>query len=160
MTFKLQAQIDVDVIRAWREQLGKTPALMQEAQARVVRTYRPDILDSLRAYPGKPRYPLRWKSERQRRYVMAKLRKENNLPYRRTGKLAQGWRVVSNTRGDIGEIAILNSTAYTRFVQGDDAQPFHLDTGWPQANPLFATWEERLQDAFITEYLELVTLGA
>jgi len=158
--FRVQVQNDTDVLQAWRAQLSKTPALMQEAQARVLRTYRQDIIDDLTNYPGKPRYPLRWKSERQRRYVMAKLRRENNLPYRRTGQLAAGWRVVSNTRGDIGEIAILNSTAYVRYVQGDDAQPFHRDTGWPQFALIFAAWEPRLQDAFITEYLELVTLGA
>lgn len=158
--FRVQAQIDADVLQAWRAQLDKTPALMQEAQARVLRAYRQDILDQLQRQPGKPRYPLRWKSERQRRYVMAKLRRENNLPYRRTGQLAAGWRVVSNTRGNIGEIAILNSSAYARYVQGDDAQPFHRDTGWPQFAPIFAVWEPRLQDAFITEYLELVTLGA
>lgn len=28
-------------------------------------------------------YPVQWDSDKQRRYVMAKLRKENNLPYQR-----------------------------------------------------------------------------
>lgn len=160
MTIKMQAQVDDDVLKAWRGQMKKTPALMQEAQVRVLRVYGADLLDSLQTYPGKPVYPLRWKSERQRRFVMAKLRRENNLPYRRTGKLAAGWRIVSNTRGDIGEIAALNSVAYARYVQGDDAQPFHLDTGWTQAAPVFVEWVPRLQDAFATEYLELVRMGA
>lgn len=34
---------------------------------------------------GKPiRYPVNWDSERQRVFVIAKLRRENNLPYKRT----------------------------------------------------------------------------
>lgn len=36
-------------------------------------------------------YPVQWDSERQRRFVMWKLRKENNLPYRRTGKYVAAW---------------------------------------------------------------------
>lgn len=158
--FKIQAQIDTDVVQAWRAQMDKTPALMQEAGSRVIQRYRADILDQLQRQPGPPKYPLRWKSERQRRFVMAKLRRENNLPYRRTGRLAAGWRVLSNTVGNISEIAITNNVDYMPFVQGDWAQPFHLDTGWPQFAPIFTEWEPRLQDAFVTEYLELSLLGA
>lgn len=37
-------------------------------------------------------YPVNWDNERQRRFVMAKLRKEGNLPYKRTGQYALGWK--------------------------------------------------------------------
>jgi hypothetical protein len=49
---------------------------------------------------GKPiTYPVQWDSERQRRYVMAKLRKENNVPYRRTGLYAAGWKTERTAYG-------------------------------------------------------------
>jgi len=42
---------------------------------------------------GKPvTYPIQWDSERQRRFVMWKLRKEGNLPYRRTDRYRFSWR--------------------------------------------------------------------
>lgn len=43
---------------------------------------------------GKPvTYPIQWDSEKQRRYVMWKLSKEGNLPYKRTGAYQAGWRL-------------------------------------------------------------------
>lgn len=38
-------------------------------------------------------YPVQWDSDKQRRYVMAKLRSEGNLPYRRTDGYINGWRM-------------------------------------------------------------------
>lgn len=43
---------------------------------------------------GKPvEYPVQWDSEKQRKFVMAKLRRENNLPYRRTGAYERSYIV-------------------------------------------------------------------
>ncbi len=66
----------------------KAPELLIPATAQVAQYVQQQIISDLRAEPGPPRYPIRWKSERQRRYVMAKLRRENNLPYRRTHALS------------------------------------------------------------------------
>jgi hypothetical protein len=41
--------------------------------------------------PPPPSYPIKWDSEKQRRYVMAKLRKENNLPHTRTHEYINGF---------------------------------------------------------------------
>lgn len=49
---------------------------------------------------GKPiSYPVRWASEKQRRYVIALLRSKGNLPYRRTGKHPSSWNIVKITEG-------------------------------------------------------------
>lgn len=75
-------------------------------------------------------YPLTWRSERQRRYVMAKLRRENNLPYRRTGRMVGGWsaRVRFTPRG--GQLEVVNPSAVLDFVAG---------TG-PARQPMFPRW--------------------
>jgi hypothetical protein len=82
---------------------------------------------------GKPKYPLRWKSDKQRKYVMAMLRKENNLPYRRTGRLETAWAGSSTVK----QVTIANTARDKRkgqfiapFVIGAFQQPFHADTGW------------------------------
>lgn len=42
---------------------------------------------------GKPiRYPVQWDSERQKRFVIAKLRRENNLPYARSHRYRLSWQ--------------------------------------------------------------------
>jgi hypothetical protein len=87
--------------------------------------------------PGKPKYPLRWKSDSQRKAVMAKLRKAGNLPYSRTGKIKRAWKGEINP----GELIIANEARdpitrqfYAEYVFGKDQQPFHKDTGWQKEN--------------------------
>lgn len=50
--------------------------------------------------PGKPiTYPVQWDSEKQRRYVIAKLREEGNLPYTRTDAYRNGWKLAKTPDG-------------------------------------------------------------
>lgn len=85
-------------------------------------------------YPSKPKYPLRWKSDKQRKYVMARLRKEDNLPYRRTNNMAETW---DYSRKGQYQATIYNEAKdpltgrfIAPFLIGAWQQPFHADTGW------------------------------
>jgi len=50
--------------------------------------------------PGIPvTYPIQWDSEKQRRFVMAKLTKDNDLPYTRKGDYIQGWKKTPISNG-------------------------------------------------------------
>jgi len=86
--------------------------------------------------PGPPSYPLRWASERQRRYVMAKLRRENNLPYTRTHAFSQNWEVRPHLTDNSGFMIVENDAMTDSgeplqdFIVGHRQQPFHKDTGW------------------------------
>lgn len=99
--------------------------------------------------PRDPLVPVRWTSLRQKRAVLAFLRKTGNLPYRRTGRMQQGWKVFyepSRKSGEMGSVVIANYTRgerahpagmvyYWQFVVGRSAdasyqQGFHRDTGW------------------------------
>jgi hypothetical protein len=82
---------------------------------------------------NKPRYPLRWKSDKQRIAVIIRLKEEGNLPYKRTGKHDKQWvvHVKQNT------ITIANEARdpktgkfYAGFTIGAFQQPFHADTGY------------------------------
>lgn len=129
-----------DAPRKMRRELGKI-ARGPTAQA---------LIRALATEPGRPRYPLRWKSARQRRYVMAMLRRAGNIPYRRTHRLAQGWRVVLDSiQEGYGVFRVENNDRAVQFVQGDYAQPYHLDTGWPQAAPMIRAYDERFTSEVI-----------
>ena len=89
--------------------------------------------DTLTKLPGSPRYPLRWKSDKQRKFVMAKLRRMGGPPYMRSGRIRRGWKSEINP----GEVLIVNEARdpesgkfYGEYVFGKDQQPFHKDTGW------------------------------
>lgn len=141
--------IPTDVINAINEQIAETPALMARAYTRAASRLKSRMLDELRTMPGPPHYPLRWKSERQRRYVMWLLKSQNNLPYQRTGELSRAWEVNIASSEDGGSITVENDTPYAQFVQGDSAQPFHLDTGWPQAAPIISKYAEEAEEVLI-----------
>ncbi len=87
---------------------------------------------------------------------MAKLREEGNLPYTRTHKLSKGWKadVVLTDAG--GTFSISNAAPETVYVQGDLAQPFHLDTGWPQAAPIITKYAALLEDVLIDSWFTII----
>lgn len=129
---RIDVTVDDDIIRAIEDALKTAPGRMKTAYRRNVGRLRSRILAKLKVEPKKPTYPLRWKSDKQRRFVMAKLRQEGNLPYQRTGQLLASYDVQVSDIGETSILSIVNRDPKARFVIGDDAQPFHIDTGWKQ----------------------------
>lgn len=76
------------------------------------------------------RSPVRWESERQRRFVMATV----NLPYQRTGGLTDKWKLVAISTGRGATIVLGNPAPMARYVHGTargrDQQRFLRDNGW------------------------------
>ena len=74
---------------------------LQDLNAEIPRIGRKGIYDKMRGVltrlrqPGAPSTsPVNWDSEKQRRFVLAKLSAEDNLPYRRTGHIPRAWELV------------------------------------------------------------------
>lgn len=147
--YSAKITVPTDVLDAIRDTAQKSPKLMQTAYERSTRRLRKQILDTLREEPGKPKYPIRWKSERQRRYVLAKLREEGNLPYDRTGALLKAWDVRVENDGTGGIMVVENTSPNAAYVVGDDAQPYHLDTGWVQGADVVSEFRPIAEDVLI-----------
>lgn len=135
---KVKVTVDTDILDAIADTAQKSPKLMQTAYDRATRRLRTRIVNTLTAEPGPPVYPIRWKSEKQRRYVIAKLREDDNLPYQRTHALSAGWKAVIEPDGEGGIMTVSNKSPIAQFVQGDYAQPFHLQSGWPQVGNIIS----------------------
>ena len=69
-----------------------------------------------------------WKSDAQRRYVMAKIRSgEISVPYNRTQTLRKGWKLVGKGRGQI----VANEVDYAKWVKDIRSQSQgHMLRGW------------------------------
>lgn len=84
--------------------------------------------------PGPVTLPIEWASERQRRFVMARKRREGMGPYKRGSSagsqdILHRWAV--GRRGDVGAV-LANTATYAKWVQSAKfQQPFHHNTGWP-----------------------------
>ena len=80
--------------------------------------------------PGAVRYPIQWTSDRQRRYVMAMLREQDNLSYKRTGETVNSIHFKYGQGGGSDYVAAETESPYAPFVVGQYQQKFHRNTGW------------------------------
>ncbi len=119
----------------------------------VLKKYERKILDELSYEP--PRFVGKriWTSEKQRHYVMWLLRSTNNLPYKRTHKLSESWKVFLVTAPGGMAIRVENPTKYAAFVVGrlrprgkDPRQAMHAQGGWPKASLTVEFWAQALAE--------------
>lgn len=152
----LSITVDDDIIVAYQELFRDLPKLSQRAfRGEITRVTRP-MLDELTATPGPPQYPIRWKSERQRRAFFASNGFGRGIPTQRSGALQEAWSVeVVGGQFDM-DVLVDNDLPYAQYVQGDDQQPFHADTGWPLAAPIVDRYSELVGDALINTWFSIV----
>ncbi len=157
---RVRTVTDTDVLDAIRETAKQAPAMMRRKLGAIARGPRAQrLIVRLSTEPGRPRYPLRWKSAKQRRYVMAKLRESGSLPYERTHAIARGWSVtLDSIQEGRGAFIVSNPARGAEYVQGDFAQPFHLDTGWVQAAPVIQEFAAGFESDVIDAWYEVTTL--
>lgn len=85
-----------ELVRKGLEDL--TTQIPQIARSRIYNTMLA-MRRELRTPAPRPTYPIRWDSDRQRRYVLAMLRARDDLPYQRTGELPAAWEIVPARNG-------------------------------------------------------------
>lgn len=136
--------VDVSGLRAVVDALQRYPREAMDAGADAASAY---LLNVLRTYP-----PYRyvsvaqaggWRSERQRRYVMAAIRDGRiTVPYRRTQRLRRGWQVVGSGTDTI----IVNETPYAGYVMGDMEQTLgHMLRGWDILSTILRDREAQIE---------------
>lgn len=148
---------DQDINDLILKHMNKVPGLTRGFVTKLVNARRRLILERLQTEPGPPQYPIRWKSERQRRYVMWLLRALGNLPYVRTHALSQAWvvRVLFNQKDRGGTVEIANPSDVAQFVYGPHQQPYHIDTGWENYRDVAADEANALEEDLASAYITL-----
>ena len=131
MTVSCELLIDTDVIEATRALVAKSP---RAVDALVNRSIRNDVtnrvVSRLSVTPGPVKYPIRWKTERQRKTFFATRGFGRGIPTRRTGAVQSGWELEWSITSGSGSAVVANPVSYAQFVYTPDQQPFHENTGW------------------------------
>ena len=112
------------------------PRKMQAAVENGLKAAGDLVRADIKKYPGRQSSgPQQWKSERQRRWFFAALRRgEIQVPYRRTGKLGQSWTRTIEKGGRWPAAVIGTNRAYAPWVQDEERQaPMHARNTWPTA---------------------------
>jgi hypothetical protein len=107
----------------------------------------------------KPSYPLVWKSQKQRRFVMAKLRKEGNLPYRRTRKFQEGWKTNAIRDRSASILTVSNDSNITEFVAGSSADRQPMFPHWYHYEDVMLEAEELATDMAINAWFDIGEFG-
>lgn len=149
-----------DIFEAFAEQMRQTPNLVKTAVNRQASKARSKLLPKLREEPPDPTYPLRWKTEKQKRAFFATDGFGRGIGAPRTHDISQGWKVEINNR-DFVSIDVFNTNPATIFVEGDEQQPFHIDTGWIFAPQIISDAWDAFEDVLIDTYFTVAdpTIG-
>jgi hypothetical protein len=123
--------IEVFGIEELRREFGNWPPIIQDE---VVNSVNAHVLKNIKRYPPYKYVTFRqayggWFSEKQRRYVMARIAEGTIKPGmpNRTNRLAQGWKVIDKGTQSL----IVNEVPYAGYVMGAGTQArMHQKIGW------------------------------
>lgn len=116
--------------RKLRESLKAVPKEFQQKITRETTAMVNDAVEVFEQYPGPVKKPIRWTSKKQRRAYFATKGFGKGIPYRRTGGLANDWRVVRTGNQYESTLTFSNANPYLPYVIGRWQQGFHKNTGW------------------------------
>lgn len=117
----------------------------------VVNDISPAILPEAQAEPGPAAKPIEWTSIKQKRYVMAAIRRGLiPAPYIRTHALSQSWAFGVATESDSTTITLANSSSKFPFVEGASREKFHANTGWLYAPDKIPIWGNMVVGMLVT----------
>lgn len=112
------------------QRLRKLPKAAGDAGVEEANKY---MLNILRKYPPRSRDKFQWTSDKQRKAVMAKIRREQGQAwYTRTQALSKGWKLEGKGQSQI----IRNEVPYTGFVQDREQIVGHRVRGWMTVNTM------------------------
>lgn len=113
----MPVQLTVKVVGAdiVRQGLEDFEAAIPKIGRKRIYTTMLDIRRRLTAKPRRPTYPLDWDSDKQRRYVMAMLSRNGNIPYKPTGRYEKNWQIVKREKG----YSIENDAPFAKYASGD-----------------------------------------
>ena len=113
--------IDIQGVTTIQERLKKLPDMAKDMGVESANEY---IVNAMQVQPPKPSRPFQWSSDKQRKYVMDKIR--NGEWSGRTQELRNGWKTI----GSGWKQMVVNETPYAEFVQGDNRIIGHTANGW------------------------------
>lgn len=155
---RAEVRTDTDILDAIAETAQKSPVLMRTAFTRNVQRLASRYVKTLKAAPPKFRGKRRWASDRQRKAYFASDGFGAGIPYVRTNALVKGWKVVYEGKDPFnGVVTFENDSPVARYVQGDDAQPMHLDSRWPQLSTAVSDARPELEAVAIETWFTVST---
>lgn len=177
MTVSVRIKVEADILDAYSELATVAPRLVADVMRIEWGRIAEQVKAELTKEPPRPHYPIKWKSEKQRRYVMMLLKATAHLPqparleamlagyidpvalrqnkfrpYDRSGTLTASWEVKAETTPKSGGIQMANYAPYAVFVQGVWQQPFHAETPWVSEDQIITKYQPIAENVLIDQW--------
>lgn len=154
-------QFDRKVFDEFSKQIAAAPTTMNIYAATTIRKEVENyvVRNLVNVVIPKPSYPLTWRSPKQRRYVMAKLRKEGNLPYRRKGDFQKRWKVTAIRDRSGSLVSVSNDSDITEFIAGSSADRQPMFPHWYHYEDILLKAEDLATDMAINGWFDIVEFG-
>lgn len=141
--------VDSDIAELVIADLKSAPRKFRKLYRERLSALSKDTLRKLQAPAPAVRYPIQWKSEKQRRAFFATRGFGKGIPTKRTGKLQAGWKVIANVDYREGLFTVYNDATtrdyftgqlifYEQYVTGEKQQPFHRNTGYIRSQDILS----------------------
>jgi hypothetical protein len=141
--------VDDDISEVLIEDLKTAPRKFRKLYRTRINALAQTTLRKLQQPAPKVRYPIQWKSEKQRRFYFWSKGAGKGIPSKRTGALQAGWKVIDESDFTQGLFTIYNDATtrdfftgaivyYEQYVTGENQQPFHRNTGWIRSQDILA----------------------
>lgn len=138
----------------------KAPALMKTGITRTGKRIGALMVKELRVQPARPKYKIRWQSERQRRAFFASDGFGKGIPYRRTDKLMKGWKVEIEPIQSGAGLILINRVPSAEFVQGSRMQRMHKASGYVPSKKVVAKYRPIFRKAIYETWRTVSQPGA
>lgn len=126
---------NIDIIHEYEKVLSSAQDFVNDSAIRTMTRIEPEILQRLQLEPGPVARPIVWTSARQRRFVMAAIRRGDiQSPYQRTHLLSRSWKVIGYIQAGAPLVfTVTNDAPAFDYVEGVYQQGWHKTTGWLDA---------------------------
>lgn len=154
-------KFDDDVFVEFSQQIAAAPTTLNIYATTQIRKQVEDyvVRELVTVQVPKPTYPMKWKSEKQRRYVMAKLRKAGNIPYERSGKFQKAWKVTAVRDKSGSLIAVSNDSGITEYIAGSGSERQPMFPQWYNYEDVLLKAEVLATDMAINAWYDICLYG-
>jgi len=152
---------DKDVFEELQKEIAAAPTTMNIYVTRTIRKTVDDyvVRNLVNITIPKPSYPLQWRSPKQRRYVMWKLRKDDNLPFKRTGAFQKAWKTTSVNDRTSSILTVSNDSGITEYVAGSSADRQPMFPQWYHYEDVLLKAEEMATNLAIDAWYGILDQG-
>jgi len=172
--YSAEVLIDLDKLIQIQDAAEQFPAIIDRyVRKDLVPFIRHWVDTRLRVEPGPVVYPIKWTSERQRRYYFGVIAVYNVnthevMPYKRTHQLIHDWHVYGDYKKGFRSVRVVNDNPVAQYVFGDEKgkhqQKFHRNTGWArgveQLQALALATDDRIDDGWGSSMEEMMLAAA